>query len=204
MSAITGGGTDGNERLTASTGIVLLILLAAIGITILRIGQLISEHLFIGLLLIGPVTVKMASTGYRFVRYYSGESSYRHKGPPPLWLRSIAPMVVISTVVVFASGVALLFNGPSGRALMLTVHKVSFIVWIAFTAAHVLGHVFDLPGSWRASSSAAESQDAAAGRAGRWIVLGGSLVGGLVLALALIGQFAPWTAHGALLHHHRH
>jgi hypothetical protein len=58
-----GGGTDGNERLTSITGLVLIVLLLVIDVTILRIGQLISVHLFVGLLLIGPVGLKMASTG---------------------------------------------------------------------------------------------------------------------------------------------
>lgn len=48
---ILGGGTDGNEQLTGMTGLVLVLLLAVIGVTILRKSQLISVHLFVGLLL---------------------------------------------------------------------------------------------------------------------------------------------------------
>src|SRR2546421_242257 len=36
-----GGGTDGNERLTAVAGVLLLVLFAVIGVTIIRIGQLL-------------------------------------------------------------------------------------------------------------------------------------------------------------------
>jgi hypothetical protein len=60
--ALLGVGTDGNERLTSLMGAILIVLVAALGITILRVRQLIWPHLFIGLLLLGPVTVKMAST----------------------------------------------------------------------------------------------------------------------------------------------
>jgi hypothetical protein len=63
---ITGGGTDGNELLTSMTGAVLIVLLAVLGVTIVRIGQLIWLHLFVGLVLLGPVAAKLASTGYRF------------------------------------------------------------------------------------------------------------------------------------------
>jgi hypothetical protein len=42
------------------------------------------------------------------------------------------------------------------------------------------------------------------GVAGRWIALSSALVGGIVLAILLTAQFAPWTAHGALAHHHPH
>jgi hypothetical protein len=123
------------------TGIVLFLLLAALGVTILRIGSLIWEHLFIGLLLLGPVALKLGSTGYRFVRYYTRNPVYRRKGPPPPWLRLLAPLVVLSTVVVFASGVVLLLLGPSSRSTLLLVHKASFFVWLAATAVHVLGHL---------------------------------------------------------------
>jgi hypothetical protein len=75
-----GGGTDGNEQLTAITGAVLLIALAVLGVTIIRIGQLLWLHLFLGLLLIGPVALKLASTGYRFARYYLATAAYRLSG----------------------------------------------------------------------------------------------------------------------------
>ena len=47
-------------------------------------GGLVSAHMFIGMVLIPPVLLKLASTGYRFVRYYTGSQAYRAKGPPPL------------------------------------------------------------------------------------------------------------------------
>ncbi len=46
------------------------------------------------------------------------------RAPPPT-LRLIAPIVVASTVVVFASGVALLLLGPSSRGSLLLIHKAS-------------------------------------------------------------------------------
>jgi hypothetical protein len=55
------GGAEGNERLTAMTGAVLLVLLAVEGFTILRIGRLLTLHVFLGMLLLGPVTLKAAS-----------------------------------------------------------------------------------------------------------------------------------------------
>src|SRR5436853_3579361 len=88
--------TTGNERLTAPTGAVLLALLPVIGLTIIQLGPLLWLHLFAGMLLIGPVALKLGSTGYRFVRYYTGSPSYRLKGPPPAPLRLIAPLVVAS------------------------------------------------------------------------------------------------------------
>jgi hypothetical protein len=44
-----------NARLTASNAVVLLVLLAAEGVTILRVRELLTPHVFIGMVLIPPV-----------------------------------------------------------------------------------------------------------------------------------------------------
>jgi hypothetical protein len=196
---LTGGGTSGNERLTAATGVVLLVLLAVIGVSILRLGQLLWLHLFVGMVLIGPVLLKMASTGYRFARYYTANQAYREKGPPAAPMRLLAPFVVISTVVVMGSGVALLFAGPSSRGTLFPIHKLSFFAWLAFTGLHVLGHLLDLPAPLRADYRANASLSGhEPGRDGRVLSLVGVLVAGLVLAVLVIPQFGPW------LHAHHH
>jgi len=201
---LTGGGATGNERLTTAAGAMLIVLLAVLGVTIVRIHGLLSVHLFVGMLLIPPVLLKMSSTGYRFVRYYTANPRYRRKGPPPIELRLLAPLVVLTTVVVFASGVALLFAGPSSRDTLLPVHKVSFIAWIAVTALHVVGHLPGIGKVLRADYSPSERLGSdVTGRAGRVIALGGALVAGLVLAVLVIPEFGPWLHDARLfIHHH--
>ena len=76
------GGAEGNERLTGLTGMVLLVLFAAEGFTVLAVRQMLTLHFFLGMLLIGPVLLKLSSTIYRFARYYCGDAEYRRKGPP--------------------------------------------------------------------------------------------------------------------------
>lgn len=190
---LTLGGSTGNERLTAATGAALIALLAVIGVTLLRLRPLLSVHLFVGLLLIPPILLKLASTGYRFMRYYTHNPVYRRKGPPPVVLRMIAPMVVLSTVTVFVSGVVLLFEGPSSRQTLLPIHKISFIVWAAFTAVHVLGHLTELPPALRGDYGApAQITGDVTGRSGRVLSLAGALVAGVVLAIVLIPQYGSW------------
>jgi len=203
VAQLTAGGTTGNERLTTAAGVVLLLPLAVIGVTIISLRHLLWIHLFVGMLLIGPVALKMGSTGYRFIRYYSGNPSYRRVGPPPALLRTIAPMVVLSTVVVLASGVALLFAGPQSRDTLLPIHKVSFIVWAAFTGIHLLGHLPAVPKALRADygTSARLSHDVT-GRTGRIMSLTGAVVAGVVLAILVIGEFGPWVHASGLFHHH--
>jgi hypothetical protein len=217
------GGTEGNERLTVVTGALLIVLLAVLGLTIVFIGQLIWLHLFLGLVLIGPVALKMASTGYRFMRYYTANPPYRHKGPPAPVLRALGPVLAGLTVIVLATGVVLLVVGPgaSSRDTLVLAHKASFIVWIVVTAVHVLGHLPELvrfnriSRQTRAEISALRAQipgfgpaadppltERIPGSGGRWVSICAAMVVGVVLAGALIPQFGPWTAAGALHHHH--
>ena len=55
-----------NARLTATNAAVLLVLLAAEGVTILRVRELLTPHVSIGVVLIPPVLLKMASTTWRW------------------------------------------------------------------------------------------------------------------------------------------
>jgi hypothetical protein len=198
--SLTAGGTDGNERLTALAGLLLIIVLAAVGVTIVRIGQLLWLHLFLGLALLGPITLKMLSTGYRFARYYTFDAEYRRKGPPPAVLRGLAPFVVLTTLGVMGTGVALLVIGPGSRTPLVEVHKITFIVWIVVTGLHVLGHLPDMVrlfGSSRGAAGSADipfvQRDDVPGTASRWLSLGTALALGLVLAAALIPLFHAWT-----------
>jgi hypothetical protein len=204
IGRIGAGGTDGNERLTAITGMILFVQLAVIGVTIVDLRQLVWVHLFVGMLLLGPVLLKLSSTGYKFIRYYTGNPAYRRKGPPALILRALGPMVVLSTVGVLATGGILLLVGPSHSYPWLLLHKATFIVWVGFMTLHVLGH---LPGVARilgVRTERGESRPAAApGATGRWIAITCAVAGGLILALALIPEFSAWTASG-VVHHHVH
>jgi hypothetical protein len=222
-SPLLAGATDGNERLTVQAGAVLFVLLAVLGITIIRIGQLTWLHLFLGLLLIGPLALKLASTGYRFARYYTGDPAYRLKGPPQVALRVMAPLLVVDTLVIFVSGVALLFAGPSSRDTLMPIHKISFFVWLALVSLHVLGHLGEIAKGLIAPRTVRRDVFAAAGvspdgprpeprrpglgewtlaprlpgSSGRAAALSASLLAGLVLALVLIPEFAPWVEHAA-------
>jgi len=54
-----------NARLTASNAVVLLVLLMAEGVTILRVRELLTPHVFIGMVLIPPVLLKVAWSAHR-------------------------------------------------------------------------------------------------------------------------------------------
>lgn len=183
------GGTEGNARLTALTGLVLLGLLAAEGVTILAIRPLLSVHVFVGLLLIPPVALKLAATGYRFFRYYTRDFEYVRKGPPVLLMRMlVAPGLVASTLGVFGTGVALLVVGPR-EGIVLGLHKASFVVWIVAFGIHVLVYLLRVPTLVGADWGRGATRDGATVRYG---VVAVSLVAGLTLAIAALPAADPW------------
>lgn len=188
----TTGGAAGNERLTAMTGAVLLILLAAEGVTILRVHQLLTLHFFLGFLVIGPVLLKLGSTIYRFVRYYTGAAPYVRKGPPALLLRLLGPVVVATSVGVIGSGVVLAIAGP-GPSIWLFAHKAFFVLWFAAMTVHVVAYAPKLPRLLSNSRNRHQMRRILAGAGRRWLLLTGSLVVGLVIALATYHLAHSWT-----------
>ena len=187
-SALRTGGSEGNRRLTGATAAVLLVLLAAEGVTLLAIRPLVSAHVFIGMLLLPPVALKLANTGYRFARYYTGHRAYRADGPPHPFLRLLGPVVVLSTSALFASGVALVVLGPQSAGV-LGLHKASFVVWFGAMAAHVLAHALRVP---RLASADWRRHDVVPGSGLRRWLVAGSLVTGLILAIATVHLAGPW------------
>lgn len=181
-------GVTGNGRLTAVLGALLLVLLAAEGATIPFIGQLRKEHILIGMLLLGPVAAKLASTSYRFARYYLGSPAYVSKGPPQIALRLLAPGVVFTTVALFGTGVGLLIVGRNGELNFL--HKVSFIAWFALMTIHVLGHILELPGPAFADWRRGETRLAGAGL--RFAALAAALAIGVGLAALSFSAAGSW------------
>jgi hypothetical protein len=198
------GGAEGNERLTAMTGAVLLVLLLVECYTILRIGRLLTLHVFLGMLLLGPVVLKAGSVLYRFVRYYTGSGPYRRKGPPALLLRLIGPVIMLLTACVFGSGIMLAVTGPgfNGTSEWLTIHRISFIAWAFFITVHVLAYVWRLP-RLLAAEARGIVQEGKTGHTSRAVqVLGGrgprlallfaSLLAGLVIALLTVHLAGNW------------
>jgi hypothetical protein len=194
-TAPAGGGTAGNERLTGSTAAVLFLLLFVEGVTILSLDALLPLHVLVGIALIPPVLLKLASTGYRLARYATGNAAYVRRGPPPTPLRLLGPVVALSTVAVIGSGVALLVAGP-GNDVLGALHRASFIAFFAATALHVLAHVAKVPrqaiADWRRPSRLP-------GASFRRVAVVTSLLLGLVLGAAALAYDGSWVHR----HHHR-
>jgi hypothetical protein len=187
---------EGNERLTAITGAVLLALLAAEGVTILFLRPLLPVHIFVGMLLIPPVALKLGTVGWRFLRYYAGDRRYRLKGPPGMLMRFlVAPAVVASTLLLLGTGVALLVVGPGG-GILLGLHKASFVLWFGAMSIHVLAYAARLP---RLAAADLRRNRLRSARL-RLGAIGAALVTGVALAAGTLYLAQPWVEWARLRH----
>jgi hypothetical protein len=86
------------------------------------------------------------------VRYYRGNGPYLQAGPPPLLLRLLGPVVVLSTLALLATGGLLLLLGaqtsrnvvftlPFLRVDWISLHQAAFAVWATATGLHLLGRL---------------------------------------------------------------
>lgn len=198
------GGPRGNAHLTAWTGLTLFVLFAAEGITLLSIGGLITWHIAIGALLVPPTLLKTASTGWRILGYYAQRGPYLSAGPPPLVLRVLGPLVIVSSIAVLATGIVLIVVGQdASRSTSLTIgglsldlvflHKAVFFLWFAVMAVHVIARL--IPALLIARSDL-RTPRAVPGLGGRAAVLLASAVAGVALALLLVHVSGSWSASG--------
>jgi len=173
-----------NARLTSASGAVIFVLLFAEGLTILSVGSLLSAHVFIGVLMIPPILLKIATTSWRFAAYYRGDTDYVRKGPPHLVLRLLGPFVVVLTVIVIASGVGLVLT-HAARSQLLFVHKASFVLWLGAMTIHVLGHIVETaalaPRDWLS-----RTRRQVAGASRRQWALVASVAAGLIAGFAIL------------------
>jgi hypothetical protein len=197
MRGLFAGGSDGNERLTAATAVVLLVVLALEGLTLLGVRQFLRPHIFLGLLLIPLVLLKLASTGWRMTRYYRRSAEYVRRGPPALLIRMIiAPVLVVSTISLIATGIAA--AALDQRGLLLGLHKLSFFVWLGAISIHVLTRGLKLP---RLIAADWWRRDVLSGRRARQLALTGTLAVGLVLAVTTLPIVDHWQDRGSGIAH---
>lgn len=188
-SASSVGGTEQNARLTAATAAVLLVLLAGEGATIPIIRQALTWHVVLGLILVPPVLLKLGSVCWKLLQYYRRDEAYVALGPPHPFLRFlVAPVVTVTTITLFGTGIALVVAHPHG-GIVLGLHKASFVIWFGAMSLHVLAH---LERVWRYLRRGFEQ---------RYTLVAVSLVAGVAVGMLALPAAHSWS-HWASAHHH--
>jgi hypothetical protein len=204
------GGPAGNARLTAWTGLILLVVFLVECATLVSVGHFITLHILIGAFLIPLVVLKTGTTGWRIVRYYVGSAEYRQAGPPPTFLRLLGPLVVFTGLAVLGSGLALVALGRSSftsivtvagfRINALTIHQASFAAWLVVTGLHVLGRTVPALKVAMAAPAGARKVPGARSRAVALVV---TLLAGVAVSLLVVHLSGGWTHHHVQLFRHR-
>ncbi len=198
------GGPAGNALLTAWTALVLLGLSVAELLTLFDVRGLISWHVALGALLVPPAVMKTASTGWRMACYYAGRTPYRQAGPPPLLMRLLGPLVVVSTLGLLGTGVLLVLLGEDRahqslltllgfRLDWVSTHQGFFAVWVGAVGLHLLGRIVPalratvVPGS----------TEVVPGRWARTLWFVAMVTSAAALAVVLVHADSSWTSfHG--------
>ena len=150
-----------------------------------------SLHVFVGLALIPPVLLKLASTGWRFTRYYTRKDAYLEHGAPRLAMRVLAPLFVAATVVLFSSGVAMGFLHGHALVVARRLHGPASVVWISLFAVHALVYLRQsLTGSGQEIVAAPPRVP---GRRRRGYVVATAVASGLVLGAATVPAQHHWV-----------
>jgi hypothetical protein len=193
----------GNERLTAAVGLLVLApILVEVATVLLGVHTFMSWHVFLGLALIPAVLLKLASTGWRFLRYYTRSPAYVALGPPQLAMRLLAPLFVAATVVLFGSGVAMRLLHGHDLQIGRNLHGPASVIWLALLGLHTLVYL------GRALNRAADDALPAkrrplSGARARAFALTAAVILGLALGAATVPAQHRWVDLRHDHHDHR-
>jgi hypothetical protein len=188
----------GNKRLTALVSAILLVLLLAQVLSVPNLRPLLALHILVGMVLLGPLVLKLCSTGYKFMCYYTHSPAFVREGPPRLWLRLLAPLLVSSTLIVFGSGIGLLFTTPSQLNPLRPIHIISFVVWLPLLVVHLFAHLPEVPtligDDWRKPTTPAPGMVISGNKLRLVVSLSALLLGvrAAILSFPLTGEWLKW------------
>jgi hypothetical protein len=184
---------EGNGRLTAAVGLLVLApVVVELATILLGVHTFMSLHVFIGLALIPAVLLKLGSTGWRFVRYYTRSRPYVAQGPPQIAMRLLAPLFVLATVVLFGSGVAMGLLHGDALEIARRLHGPASVIWLVLLGLHV---AFYLRRALRSTSQDAlrSKRQPIHGRRLRAYAVVAVAIGGLLLGAATVPAQHRWV-----------
>ncbi|HSC51917.1 MAG TPA: hypothetical protein VLD16_16765 [Gaiellaceae bacterium] len=180
----------GNARLIAALGVLVLApVLVELAMIVLGVHSFMSLHVFVGLTLIPAVLLKLASTGWRFARYYTRSDAYVDHGAPQPAMRLLAPLFVAATVVLFSSGVAM--GLVHGQALVVArrLHGPASVVWLVLFGVHALVY---LRRALTDSGREIGARRSVPGRRRRGYLLTAAVAAGVVVGAATVPAQRHW------------
>jgi hypothetical protein len=178
--------------LTALVGLTLIVLSAVeLATIVLGLHRFLSLHVFVGLVLIPPIALKLASTGWRFTRYYTGNHAYRLRGAPQFVMRALAPLLVFATLVLFGSGVAMGVLHGQSLEVARRLHGPASAIWVLLVGAHVLVYLRRALGRGR-EDIREPSRRSVRGATARTLALAAAIVAGMAVGVGTLPIQHDW------------
>ena len=110
----------------------------------LNIGNLLTLHVFLGMLLLGPGQPEDRVHALAFHQVLHRLGGLRAEGPPAPLQRVTEQFVILTTVAVLGTGVMLVLEGP-GNGSWARLHHLSFFLWAVVVVIHLASYVPKLP-----------------------------------------------------------
>jgi hypothetical protein len=127
----------GNRALTSWAGLLLLPGLAVVALSGVAFGRYWQLHYIAGLSLIPLLLVKLGSTTYRALSYYTRRAIYRAAGAPEWVGRLLAPALIASTIIAMATGIWM-WTQHSEAQPWAKLHVLSVLAMGACVGLHLL------------------------------------------------------------------
>jgi H+/Cl- antiporter ClcA len=109
----------------------------------------------------------------------------------------VGPFVVVLTLALFGSGIALLFAAIQWRSDLMFLHKATFVLWFGAMTIHVLSHLSDTaklaPRDWYGRTR----REIAGTRSRQWLLVV-SVALGILLGMLLAARGASFLSHGVV------
>lgn len=183
---------DRNERITVIAGALLFVFIIVELFITSSVRSLGTEHVFVGILLSGPLVVKMLSTGYRFFRYYTKSPKYVRQGPPNSVLRILAPFLVLTTLLVFTSGYLMVFGHNFN--FYLKIHAVSCALWLPLLIIHIYAYIRKVLSVVSSNRNTSTKRPTSNKKAGLGINIAGLIIG-VIASIALLPKYGRGWGH---------
>ncbi len=185
----------GVSRSAAIFGALLLLLILAELATIPLIAKTIGWHIAIGLVILPALLIKIGVNSYRAIAYYRQSPAFVEAGAPWLPLRLLSLPFIVTTLIVFGSGVEMTFGGPTSFSLTFldAAHILFSIIWLLLFGFHVVAYANRSFRSAGRDLAATPRRGVEPGRARlRTLVTLFAIVSGILLATQFQGPIKRW------------
>jgi hypothetical protein len=179
-------------RSSALLGMLILFFSIAEIVTVAFLPEALILHIAIGSILGVLIIVKLILNAYRYLGYLKHDHDFRQAGTPRLIMRILSLPLVVTTIVVLGTGMAMVLTGPTAFAtsFLATAHALFAIIWLGLLGYHTFGYWHRSARSTTRELDRIRSKDTQA--LARLILAATTVIGAVTLMLLLLPLSNRW------------